>query len=246
MEGSIRWGRDADAGGWEWGAGGGGLVLVGDGLFPAGLVARRYRRGLCVPAMGSKALVDRVLAGDARASAELVDRLLPTVQIRVARALRKHGPGRRDTRQELQDLVQEVFARIFADDAKVLRAFDAERAALTTFIGVVASREVYGILRTAKRNPYTEEATEGIADDVSAPPRDVPETRAADRERLRLLLTRFRERLSPLGYRVFELLWVHQRSVDEACAELEMSRDALYAWRSRIRKLARELAEEER
>ena len=44
--------------------------------------------------------------------------------------------------------------------------------------------------------------------------------------------------------RVFELLWAEQRSVEEVCAELAMKRDAVYAWRSRIRKLARALAEE--
>ncbi|MAT27490.1 MAG: hypothetical protein CMN29_21460 [Sandaracinus sp.] len=209
-------------------------------------LARCPQRGPYRRPMEGEALLSRALdGGDPAAAGELVDRLLPAVQIRVARALRRHGPRGRDARQEMQDLVQEVFARLFAEDAKVLRAWDPARgASLSTFVGVVAEREVVGILRTRKRSPFTEEATETVGRELQAPRSDVPEARVADREAVAVLLEGLRARLSPLGFRVFELLWAEQRSVEEVCAELAMKRDAVYAWRSRIRKLARALAEE--
>ncbi|MEM9068746.1 MAG: sigma-70 family RNA polymerase sigma factor [Myxococcota bacterium] len=189
-------------------------------------------------------LLDAALAGDRGAGKELVDRLAPVVQIRVARLLRRRGvPRGRDARQEMQDLVQDVFARLFANNARALRGWDPTKGAnLSTFVGIIADREVVSILRTAKRSPFTEEPQERpvVESRVSLAPR--PDEQAAARQSLDRLLDRLAAELSPLGYRVFELLWCEERSVEDVCAELELSRDAVYAWRSRIRKLARKLS----
>jgi RNA polymerase sigma-70 factor, ECF subfamily len=61
---------------------------------------------------------------------------------------------------------------------------------------------------------------------------------------LRLLLDRLREKLSPLGQRLFELLFVQEMSPEETMAATGLSADAVYAWRSRLRRLARKLLAE--
>ena len=192
---------------------------------------------------GDAKILAAALTGDRDAINALIDRLAPVVQIRVARALRRRGiPKGRDVRQEMQDLVQDVFARLFARDAKALRDWDPNKgASLQTFVGVIADREVISTLRTAKRSPFTEEPTDPAEQRrVSTAPR--PDEHAAARQSLDRLLDSLAAKLSPLGYRVFELLWCEERSVEDVCAELDLSRDAVYAWRSRIRKLARELS----
>ena len=196
-----------------------------------------------VTAEDDQGLLGRVLAGDSAATRELVQILMPVIQIRVARMLRGRVPQGRDARQEMQDLVQDVFARIFANRAKVLRDWDpAKGAGLKTFVGVVADREVLSILRTAKRSPFTEEPKAQAQTDGEPSRGPLPEQRVAERERLVQVLRALRAQLSPQGFRVFEMLWGQGKSVEDVCDELELSKDAVYAWRSRIRKLARELS----
>ena len=50
-----------------------------------------------------------------------------------------------------------------------------------------------------------------------------------------------RDQLGPRGASVFELLVLRERPVEEVCGVLSMSEDAVYAWRSRITKLARQI-----
>ena len=194
-------------------------------------------------AKDDQTLLAAALSGDPIATRELVDTLLPVVQCRVARVLRQRAPGNRDLRQEMQDLVQDVFARLFANRAQVLRQWDPERGAnLRTFVSLVTHREVISKMRTAKRNPFTEEPTARSEHQLQPSPRPLPDQQASDREYLGQLVASLKAELSPQGYRVFQMLWGEQRAVEDVCASLNLSRDAVYAWRTRIRKLARQLA----
>src|SRR5687768_1618744 len=66
----------------------------------------------------------------------------------------------RDLRQEVEDLTQEVFVALFADDARALRLWDPARgASLANFVGLLAEREVASILRSGRRSPWTEDPT---------------------------------------------------------------------------------------
>ena len=63
-------------------------------------------------------------------------------------------------------------------------------------------------------------------------------------EMLDYLLLRLEEELSPLGFQVFELLFVEEREVNEVCQTLNMTPSAVYAWRSRLIKLSQRLKDE--
>ncbi len=195
---------------------------------------------------GRREQVRRALAGDAVARRGLVDLLSPVIHFRVGRALmrRTQAAGGRDVRQEVEDFTQDVFGALFADDGRALRGWDPDRGlSLANFAGLFAERQISSLLRTRKRSPWTEDPTpeEGL---------DPPEAavdlsgQLESRDWLLALLGRMSEELSPLGLSLFEQLHVQQRSAAEVCAATGMTRDAVYAWQSRLAKLARRLASE--
>ncbi len=195
---------------------------------------------------GTRELIERALTGDAEARAQVVERLSPVIHFRVGRALlrRSGAAAGRDVRQEVEDFTQEVFAALFAHDGRVLHAWEPERGlTLESFAGLFAERQIASLLRTHRRSPWTEDPTleEGL---------DGPDVRVdlgaqvESRDWLLKLLGRLQEELSPLGLSLFEQLQLQQRSPAEVCLATGMSKDAVYAWQSRLAKLARRLASE--
>src|SRR5262249_16754508 len=110
---------------------------------------------------GLAASLSLALGGDAEGMRRLVAGLMPIVQARVTRGLWRHQRrtgARRDPGQETDDLVQEVFAALFAGGAKTLRAWDPSRGlSLANFVGLVAEHEVSARLRNGRRSPWREE-----------------------------------------------------------------------------------------
>ena len=193
-----------------------------------------------------RALLDRALAGDASATRELVAAVLPVVQVRVARVLsRRRSRSGRDVRQEVEDLAQDVFAALFEDGGRVLRAWDPARGlTLASFCGLIAEREAASILRSGRRSPWTEDATPSEDLERDAGTTGDGELGVASREHLERLCERLREELSPRGLEMFQRLVVDEETVEAVCATTGMTADAVYAWRSRLGKLARKLAAE--
>ncbi len=189
----------------------------------------------------SAAEVQRALGGDSTALASLVRGLTPVIQGRVARALLARRSGwaaGRSVRQEVEDLTQEIFLQLFAEDGKILRSWQPERGlSLGGFVALVTERQTVSILRTGKRNPWKEEPT--LVEDLDRPATDGgPEAATASREELRLLLERLAEELTPLGRQLFDLLFVRELGQEEVQRRTGLSADAVYAWRSRLRRLA--------
>lgn len=191
--------------------------------------------------------VRRALAGEEPALTRLVRMLTPIIQSRVARGLllRRTGTAAgRNIRQEVEDLTQEIFLLLFADGGKVLRSWQPERGlSLLNFVGLVAERQTASILRNGKRSPWKEDPT--LPEDFTqASPESGPEEITASREQLKLLLHRLTEELSPLGRHLFDLLFLRELPAEEVVQRTGMSRDAVYAWRSRLRRLAGRLLNE--
>jgi RNA polymerase sigma-70 factor (ECF subfamily) len=144
-------------------------------------------------------------------------------------------------RQEVADISQEVFLLLFANDGAVLRSWQPERGlSLENFVGLVAERQTASILRSGRRCPWRDDPTLGEELDT-ADAGSLPEAVAASREQLRHLWARLAEELSPLGRHLFDLIFVRELSADEVVGETGLSHDAVYAWRSRLRRLARRL-----
>lgn len=185
--------------------------------------------------------VGRALAGDDPALDGLVRTLTPVIQSRVARGLllRRTGPAAgRNIRQEVEDLVQEIFLVLFADGGRVLKSWQPERGlSFSNFVGLVAERQTASILRSGKRSPWKEDPT--LPEEFTqASPEQGPEEVTASREQLKLLLHRLTEELSPLGRHLFDLLFLRELPIEEVTRQTGMTPDAVYAWRSRLRRLA--------
>ena len=191
--------------------------------------------------------IRRALAGDRSQLRSIVDALTPVIQARVARVLLRAGSidRRGSVRQEVEDLTQDIFARLFADSGEVLRSWDETKGlSLAGYVGLISERECISIVRSKRRNPYTERPTEADTLDHVSRGNQGTENEVLTRQMAKTLCSRLHATLSPLGFTVFEKLFCHEQTPESVCEELGMSADALYAWRSRIRKTARALAEE--
>jgi RNA polymerase sigma-70 factor (ECF subfamily) len=191
-------------------------------------------------------LVEEALLGRRDAVRALIDGLTPVIQARVARVLlrRRTGPLKgRSVQQEVGDLCQEVFVSLFESEGRALRAWRPDGGlSLEGFVGLVAERQVISILRSGRRSPWTDEPIDADAIDAIAEQGVGPERETASREQLLRLLDRVRETLSPRGLELFERLIVLEEPVERVCADTQMSRDAVYAWRSRLSKTVKQLA----
>ena len=190
-------------------------------------------------------VLQRALSGEATELPALVDRWTPVIQARVVRVLRRYSKTA-DPRvaQEVEDLVQQVFVALLENGAAALRTWQPERGlSLDNWVGLIAEQQILALLRTRKRNPWTDEpALIEELDRPSAAPN--PEHETLGRDDLDRLLDRMQERLSPLGWRLFGLLYLQGRGVAATAESSGLTTSAVYAWRSRLRRLACQLAGE--
>jgi RNA polymerase sigma-70 factor (ECF subfamily) len=186
--------------------------------------------------------VRAAIAGDARELRALLVRLTPVIQARVARVLIRFGRSRgRDARQEVEDLTQDVFVALFDREGRVLQSWDPARAmSLENFVGLVAEHRAINILKSGKRSPFTEDATSPESIDLAMGSHDQVERPVAARDVLSKVIERLRAELTPKGFMVFRLLVIEQKEPQEVCAQLGMTIDAVYAWRSRLAARIRE------
>jgi RNA polymerase sigma-70 factor (ECF subfamily) len=182
------------------------------------------------------------LRGELDAIAGLVEDLTPVVQSRVARALLKSGRGNSARlRPEVEDACQEIMAQLFVDDGRLLLAWQPERGlSLGAFVGLIAQRQVLSLLRSRRRSPFSAEPTDPVLFDNDAGLGASSDTsgNSEAKEMLRLVSHRLEERLSPAGLEMFYRLYVWEQSPDEVSQETGLSVEAIYQWRSRIRKAA--------
>ncbi|MEM6275209.1 MAG: sigma-70 family RNA polymerase sigma factor [Myxococcota bacterium] len=198
-----------------------------------------------------QACVLAALAGDRAQIQSLVETLAPVIHARVARVLVGFGASRRsrDIRFDVEDLTQDVFAALFADNGRILKTWSPERGlSLKNFAGMVAHRHAISMLRSSKRQSWREAPSldaelEALLEGMSDPNSETPETTVSSRETLRGVVEQLRERLSPRGYELFWLLIVEQRAPAELSEQTGLSVDALYMWRSRLLRSAKEAAQ---
>jgi RNA polymerase sigma-70 factor (ECF subfamily) len=191
--------------------------------------------------------VARATSGDRAEMRRLLAAVLPIVRVRVARVLWRYRSlaRKRDLQQEAEDLTHDVLLQLLEEEGRVLRTWDPARGLeLLDFVGMVSDRTAAGVLKSGVRTPWREDPTEPT--DLAATTVDATSSvdALASRELGQRILLALRAELSPIGARIFERLFVDEAEVEEICRELQMSRDAVYAWRSRLRRRLRELGDE--
>jgi RNA polymerase sigma-70 factor (ECF subfamily) len=187
-------------------------------------------------------LLQQALSGDQGALRVVIAELTPVVRARVARVIgRQLGFTHARFSHEVADCTQEVFMFLFTDHAKALRAWDAGRGlSFLNFVGLLAQRKVAEIVRTRRWRAHSEEL---VLDDSQLAPLQRDEEsgeQLSQRELMQRALTHLERTLSLRAREMFERLYVQEQSVEEVCTETGLSADAVYQWRSRLAKAARE------
>lgn len=189
-------------------------------------------------------LVRLALGGDAAARRELGRRLLGAIQREVSFALvRFAAVDRRDPRQDVLDLVQDVLVALFENGGKELRRWDPERGrSLESFVRLVARRRVSRTLSKRQGNPWSDDPTDPQEFDSDGGNDTDLTQRLEHRNQLGRLLGALHSKMSERDHELFDLLFVQELAPDEVAQQAGLSRGAVNAWSYRIRKLARSLA----
>lgn len=185
----------------------------------------------------------RISLCDEVSTAALVVELKPVIERQVRFSLRPYaGLARRDAEAEVSDFVQEVFIELFANDARSLRRWDPERGrSLKSFVRLIARRRVASLRRGRYTNPWHDELVSAPEADTH-PSRANPDATLESVDMLEQVASAVERRMGERGIRLLKMLYFDQWSVVEVQAETGMSRDAVYAWRSRLRRMANQIA----
>ena len=186
-------------------------------------------------------LIRRATEGDSRASGQLVTMLTPVIRSSVAAVLSRSS-SRREGRQEVEDATQSVLLALFADRGRVLLQWDPTRGlAFESFVALLAKNEVISILRSPRRNPWTEDPTLHEDLDRNATQRMGPESETISRDMLEALTVAVRTQLSARGVEIFDMMFVRGLPADEVAAATGLTADSVYAWKSRITRQVRDI-----
>jgi DNA-directed RNA polymerase specialized sigma24 family protein len=175
---------------------------------------------------------------DVSAIEGLIRDVTPVVRARVARVLARRG---RRAAADIDDLVQETFAHLFAEQARALRAWDPARGLpFLGFVGLLAERAARMALRARKRDPWLEQPTaDAELSELCEPLPAGPQIEA--RDELRRLFALAEQRLSDAGVRYLQWLVLEDRSVDAITLQTGATANVVYTWRTRIKRLLQEL-----
>lgn len=187
--------------------------------------------------------------GDRAAIEALVVFLTPSIKNAIARRLRAAvAIGKvASLQQQRDDLAQETLLAFFSNDAALLQRWDPERGLkLERYAALIADRRTISFLRglkpTEHATPLDDEQGQDFLGGVEPSPS--PQRWLESHQTLQLLLAGLSERLSPLGRQLFDLLYVRDLSVEQISRETGMTADAIYAWRSRLRRQMRSILQQ--
>ena len=112
-----------------------------------------------------------------------MDRYAPVIFSTVQRVVRARA--RDDPSVSVEDIVQDVFLRLFKKDARLLRSYDPTRASLATWLAIIARSTTLDVLRKKKlptvplaaaeqapapgERPKASPATAGVPPDLLSP-----------------------------------------------------------------------------
>ncbi|MCA9541971.1 MAG: sigma-70 family RNA polymerase sigma factor [Myxococcales bacterium] len=185
-------------------------------------------------------LVPQALAGNRRAIARLVSALMPVIRATVRQALRRMS-HRRLGPYDGDDLSQEIWLLLIADEGRRLRAFDPTRSqSLEGYVAMVARTESTHLLRReqAARRGGAEQHTD-LNHARAATEGGDPEARLIDRDLVARLRAHLHAELPDKGRLVFAHLYVDGRSPADTAALMRVNTQVVYNWQHKIRALLR-------
>ncbi|MCB9545528.1 MAG: sigma-70 family RNA polymerase sigma factor [Myxococcales bacterium] len=185
-------------------------------------------------------LVAQALAGKAAAGRLLTARLLPVIHARCRVFLARRASGRLGAK-DADDLAQEVWLALLANDGHALRAYDPERGmSLEGYVGLLSRRQLWrnvDALQAQKRGPGAELHDAEAAGRVAAV--GDPEAHVLGQELAAALHGHLEAELPTRGRLVLAALYEDGHDAEQVAGLLGVSRQVIYNWQQRIRALAR-------
>lgn len=187
-------------------------------------------------ALSERELVDRLIAAEERAWQEFVRRYDRAVIDAITKVI---NPFSRAVPSDLYaDARSNFYAKLVANDMKVLRSFDHDRGVkFSSWLYNVAKTTAYDSLRATKASHRSLAGTSAIeAWESSAESEFVgPERQYLGREELRELAVQV-GKLSERDQELFRLTWVEGLDPEEVAAAMNVSMSAVYTRRHRIKR----------
>lgn len=128
--------------------------------------------------------------------------------------------------------------------ATLLRWDPSAGMTLNGFVRLAARRLVISILRSRVRNPFQHKLQDPADFDRAAAPEASLDGLLTSRQALFRLMEQLKASLSPQGLDMFFRLFAWEQSVDRVCQETGLGVEAVYQWRSRLRKVVQQIANE--
>ncbi len=184
------------------------------------------------------ALTKRMMRGDREAARLLLHRVAPVIRARCRRVVSRSGGA-----AHADDLVQEVWLSLLADEARALLDFQPDRGvSFEGYVGMLSERAAWKVLRRGqaqKRGGHLrlvelDYATEQAAE--SANPAAVAEAR----DMAARLGEHLGEHLPPRGQLIFRYVFTDGCTVQQTAECLGVSPQVVYNWSHRIRAVARD------
>lgn len=184
--------------------------------------------------------LQRVIRGEPQSVRSFIQDFGPVFRAVVRRRVSGHW------RQQEDDLLQEIFSGLFAQNARVLRTWDAQKGrSLKNFLQVFAEQRTLDWLRRKHRESREELTEEAALMRKADAGQDLHKREPP--EWLEPLLSQFRTECNPEDQRIVELSYIEDLSVREIAAILKLSEDAIYQRRHRLKtrllKIKQELSE---
>jgi DNA-directed RNA polymerase specialized sigma24 family protein len=184
-----------------------------------------------------RAAIDR----DAAALVKLFEFLAPVIQGRIAEVLRMRRLGRHYQRQDIVDLVHDVFAMLLEDPERILSGWDPSAGrSLKSYVGQRVEWFVISQLRAQRH------ATQLVELDAASLRRSGADDGSVEnRELVSGLIAAIQTKWSDFGVKLFHQLFVLGAPSKQVAKEMDLGVDGVDQWRCRIRKFSRAFLERE-
>lgn len=187
--------------------------------------------------LGPAALIAAAIDGDRWAATELARQIGPAIRARVLRITRGRSAGAVD----VEDMVQEVWGRLFARDAQRLRAFDPARGvSLPGFVSLIAGQAVLEIIDAQSAQKRRAPGGTTDIDDARSLAATGPaiDQHVLNRAQLDALWAHLEASLPPQGVLVLHMLFVDHLAPAEIVSRTGMKRPTVDGWKFKIKKAA--------
>jgi RNA polymerase sigma factor (sigma-70 family) len=186
--------------------------------------------------MTSTEILQRALAGDKVAQAELVRILRPVFEKQAAYTVWRLRGNAEDVKQ----LVGDIFVALYANEAAALRRFDAQRGVPPeAYFRQFAQFQCRTYQRTRLRQSRHEQLTDPV--DLPPPPDDeAVHEHPLEQAHRKEVLGQLRSALDPTSFDLLERRYLQKQAVPEICAHFAITETTFY---QRVHRLVKKLKE---